>query len=249
MELSFEHDFQNKYMVQRFIAPTKLGSKSDVTTWRSQWTKELSKWHAPYKVLVDARQLEVSDLADVKEALELMIKFFQGFFLRKICAFGLTNGNLPFENFATEEEAWQCLGLRQPKSIEPLDLRSAIQLQNHFQQHVIELGFAHPVVIKNKDDVQVLRSKLQNNLMQWHSKWSLLIDCTNLTVDGAATQDLERLLKVLKGFFMKDAVGYGAKDGYPFPTYRSRHRAAGILEGEGNFSGDAADCKSKSTAK
>ncbi len=249
MQITFEHDFQHKYMVQRFSEPTHVASKTDVLAWRSLWTKELSKWHAPYKVLVDATNLTVDNNPEVLTALELMVKFFQGFFLRKICGFGLKSGSLPFEVLETEDAAWKALGLRQPKSSEPLDLRSAIQLQNHFQQHVIELTFAHPVTIATKDDVMVLRSKLQNNLMQWHSKWSLLVDCANLSVSPDAFKEFERLLLVLKGFFMKEALGYGAKDGYPFPTYRSRHRAAGILEGEGNFSGDTADCKSKGSAK
>jgi hypothetical protein len=84
--------------------------------------------------------------------------------------------------------------------------------------------------------------------MQWHSKWSLLIDCANLEIAPDAVPAFEKFLTVMGGFFMKAAIGYapkGASESYPFKVYRARHRAAAELTGEGNFSGDKADCKSR----
>ena len=148
----------------------------------------------------------------------------------------------------SEEEAAIEAGIRQPKTREPTDFRSSIQLQNHFQQHTVEMSFSIPVVIDQKAQVQTLKSKLMNNLMQWHSKWSLLVDCANLEVAPVVHEDFEKMLATLRGFFLKQAVGYApriAKENYPFEVYRVRHRAAAVLEGEGNFSGDKADCKSR----
>lgn len=255
IKLQFENDYQQKIMIQRFEQPTTLASEKDVLQWRSAWMGALSSWHSPYKVLVDCSNLSIEDNENVTKALEVMVKFFNGFFLRKIVGWGFDaskgHERLPFAVHATDEEAAIDAGVRQPKTRDVSDFRSCIQLQNHFQQHVIELSFAAPVMLATKDQVATLKSKLMNNLMQWHSKWSLLVDCTNLEVDPSCHADLERLLLVLRGFFMKEAIGYspkGSKETYPFPTYRSRHKAAAVLEGEGNFSGDKADCKSRQQA-
>ena len=252
LKIEFEHDYQQKVMTQRFTEATLLDSPAAVQAWRSAWMKELSSWHSPYKVLVDCSQLTIGGQPEVHKALDLMVKFFNGFFLRKIAGSPLQNAQgheyLPFPVLATADEAAIDLGIRAPKERVATDFRSAIQLQNHFQQHSIELSFSEPVVIKTKDQVMALRSKLMNNLMQWHSKWSLIVDCTNLEVAADVLADMERTLTVLRGFFMKQAVGYsprGIKESYPFPVFRARHRAVAEIEGEGNFSGDDANCKSR----
>lgn len=252
MQLQIENDFQQKVMSQSFAGPTTIATPADVQTWRSQWMAALGSWHSPYKLIVDCSQLTIEGGDEVKKALDVMLRFFNGFFLRKAVGFGRDeakgHGALPFPVHTTEEEAAVDAGVRQAKTREPTDFRSTIQLQNHFQQHTIELNFSVPVVLSTKEQLTTLKSKLMNNLMQWHSKWNLLVDCTNLEVAPELRPDLERLLKGLTGFFMKQAIGYspkGAKDTYPFEVYRARHKAAAIIEGEGNFSGDKADCKSR----
>lgn len=252
MAPEFEHDYQQKIMHQAFKVPTVLAAPADVQKWRSAWLLQLSSWHSPYKVAVDCTHLTVQDDPEVKKNLDLMIKFFQGFFLKKIVGFGLRadagHDHLPFPVVATAEEADVQLGVRSAKARSPQDFRATIQLQNHFQQHTIELSFTDPVRLESKDQVDTLKSKMMNNLMQWHSKWSLLIDCAHLQVSPEARPHLERMLSVLRGFFMKQVVGYSpaeAKENYPFPVFRARHRAAAELEGEGNFSGDDANCKSR----
>lgn len=252
MTVQIENDFQQKIMTQGFASPTVLATPADVQAWRSTWMSGLSSWHSPYKVLIDCSQLTVGDDPAVAKALDVMVRFFNGFFLRKIVGYGLTPGrgheHLPFPVHATVEEAAVDLGIRQPKERVATDFRSTIQLQNHFQQHTIELNFAQPVVIETKEQVETLKSKLMNNLMQWHSKWSLIVDCANLEVAPDALPHMTKMLAVLKGFFMKQAIGYsprGAKESYPFPVFRARHRAAAELEGEGNFSGDDANCRSR----
>ena len=249
---TFEHEYQKKLMIQRFTEPCTLAVSADVQAWRSAWMGALSSWHSPYKVLVDCSELSIENAPDVVKGLDLMVRFFNGFFLRKIVGFGRKDGKghefLPFPVLATEEEAAVELGIRVRESKEPTDFRSTIQFQNHFQQHTVELSFSQPVVIRTAEEVGILRSKLSNNLMQWHSKWSLLVDCANLEVAPEARPLLERMLVVMRGFFMKQAIGYGTKssaESYPFKVFRARHKAAAELQGEGNFSGDKADCKSR----
>jgi len=51
---------------------------------------------------------------------------------------------------------------------------------------------------------------------------------------------------------MKSIMGINpleAKENYPFPVYRSRHRAVAQLEKGGVTSGDDANCQSRKVAK
>lgn len=253
MDLEFDSNYQLKYMVQRFKAPTVLHDVSTVQAWRQAWLQALSSWHSPYKAVIDCRNLSINSLDEsIPKNLAVMLKFFKGFHLREAVGFGLAPNRgleaLPFQVFATEEEAFVAAGIRQPKQREATDFRSTIHLQNHFQTHVVELSFTEPVEINLKDQVLTLKSKLTNNLMQWHSKWSLLIDCSNLEISAALDHEFDLLFKALRGFFLKQAVGYSPrspKHEYPFDVYRARHRAVALLEGEGNFSGDKAECQSR----
>ena len=251
-ELNIENDYQHKIMTQSFAQPFTLATKADVQAWRSTWMQGLSSWHSPYKLVVDCTHLSTEDQPEVREALDLMMKFFKGFHLRKAVGFGYQKEQrhdlLPFDVLPSAEEAYIAIGLRQAPNRQPGDFRSQIQIQNHFRTHVVEINFAEPVLIDAPEKVATLKSKLTNNLMQWHSKWSLLIDCGHLEVDPATHAEFEKAFRSLRGFFMKDVIGYspkGAKDSYPFPVYRARHRAAAILEGEGNISGDDANCRSR----
>lgn len=255
MEINFENDFQNKLMSQEFAEATTLETEQDVLTWRQKWMDALTSWHSPYKAVIDCTNLTVRDKDEVRDALDRMVRFHKGFFLRKAAGYGHQEGQghdvLPFPVHNTFEEATAEVGVRKAKKRQPGDFRSSIQFQNHFRQHAIELSFAEPVTVSTKEQVETIKSKFMNNLMQWHSKWSLIVDCSNLEVGADAYDDFERLLKTMKGFFMKDVVGYapkGSKDSYPFPVYRARHRAVTQLQHEGNFSGDEADCQSRKFA-
>ena len=256
MNVQFDNHFQRKVMVVTFTDPVVLASARDVLELRNLWMAALKSWHSPYKALVDLQNLEVRPVAGeeprLREALERMLKFLEGLFLRKAVAFGFRKDAghelLPFEMAASEEEAKEKVGLREAIArAAPGDFRSTIQFQNHFRQHTVELSFLSPVIIENAQQVETLKSKVVNNLMQWHSKWNLLVDCGNLEVAPEALSMLQRLEKPLRGFFMKEWVGYsprGDSAQYPFKVYRSRHNAVAQLEAEGLFSGDSAQCKS-----
>lgn len=253
MKIEFENDYQKKIMQQTFSEPTHLSSAKDVQQWRSAWMQELGKWHSPYKLLLDVTQLQISG-DDTQSALGTMLKFFEGFFLKKVIAYSTTTPEgrgydlLPFELEESEDKALEKAGMLKSMRRVAGDFRSSVQIQNHFRQHVMELTFAEDAVIDTPEKVEIIKSKITNNLMQWHSKWSLLVDCHNLEVDPELHPHFERMFKFFGGFFMKKAIGYspkGGKEKYPFKAYRARHRAAAELEGEGNFSGDEADCLSR----
>lgn len=254
MNVEFEHNYQQKLIIQKFLPDSQCLSAQDVLHWRQQWTKELTSWHSPYKTLVDVTHLSLSLDEKMKTSLELMLRFFQGFFLRKISGFGFDDSQnhhlLPFKVFRTREEAEQDLGVRLPKGKEVGDFRSSITLQNFFQQHCIELSFLTPTIIESDHQVKTLKEKMTNNLMQWHSKWTLIVDCSNLKFETPSFEPMTRMLKFFNGLHMKKAVGYnpsGNQESYPFPVFRSRHKAVVDIEGEGQTGGDEADCRSRKT--
>lgn len=261
MKINFENNFQRKVMVITFPEPVVITTDKDVMELRSQWMGALKSWHSPYKALIDLANLSVVPAGGqeekLREALARMMKFLEGLFLRKAVAFGFDESRghacLPFEFVAGEEDAREKVGLREAIARgAPGDFRSSIQFQNHFRQHTVEMSFSVPVVMESREQVDILKSKIMNNLMQWHSKWNLLVDCANLEVTETARPLLAALEKPLRGFFMKDWVGYSPKgtiEQYPFKTFRARHNAVARLEAEGLFSGDAAQCKSGASPK
>lgn len=255
MSIQFEHDYQNKIMTQAFTTAYVLKNDADVQAWRQMWLDALKSWHSPYKTLIDGRQLSLAADADkeqLKSAFVRLEKLMSGFFLKKAVVFGVDPelaAILPFESHIEEDKARDALGIRKASGPrEATDFRSSIQLQNHFRQHVVEMNFSADTVLDSAEKMQILRSKLTNNLMQWHSAWNLLIDCSQLEIKDEVLKDWEAMLRFMKGFFLKEVLGYHPKQKdlkYPFTVYRARHNAAGRLESEGLFSGEDANCQSR----
>lgn len=255
MEITFEHDYQNKVMNQVFSSPFVLKHEADLQTWRQLWMNALKSWHSPYKAVIDGRQLTLDSSADkeqMRAAFLRLEKLMSGFFLKKAVIYGVDPelaAIIPFESFAQEDAALAAVGAnRQRKAGVAGDLRASIQLQNHFKQHVVELSLAEPVVLDSSEKIAILRSKLTNNLMQWHSAWNLLVDCQNLEIAPEVFPEFESMLRFFRGFFLKEILGYSPKEKgltYPFQVYRARHNAAGRLEAEGLFSGEDANCRTR----
>ncbi len=254
MKLKFEHDFQQKIMIQAFEEPFRIDSSKAVQQWRATWMQELKSWHSPYKLIVDCSNMEFVDSPETQEAMGRMLKFFEGLFLRSITGYGRDQSKghdqLPFKMVGSFEEAQKeagARGMRDPKA--PVDFRGSIQFQNHFAQHVVEMSFSDDVVVDSLEKMDVIKSKLTNNLMQWHSKWSLLVDCSRVAFTPSVKESWEKMEKYFRGFFMKTAIGYSPLDkergNYPFPTFRARHAAVAKLENEGMFMGNEAQCRSK----
>ena len=255
MKLRFEHDFQQKIMQQAFEERYLLDSAQAVQKWRSAWMQELKSWHSPYKLIIDCTNLIVTDSAEVNDALSRMLRFFEGLFLKSVVGFGFEeqkgHDKLGFPVVPTFEEAQKLAGVRGLRSAtSPVDFRDSIQFQNHFAQHVIEMSFSDDVMIDSKEQIQAIKSKLTNNLMQWHSKWSLLVDCSRIRISPILHQDWIKLENYCKGFFMKTIIGYSpcdeTRENYPFKTFRARHAAVAQLENEGHFMGNEAQCRTKS---
>ena len=252
MKIDFENDFQKKIMIVSFSEPTELRAPDEVRTIRSEWTKALASWHSPYKAVVDCTNLTTSDCPEVATELTRLISFLKGFHLRSIVGFSrqenASHSLLPFD-VMDEEEAKKKVGLNRSLTAPTKGgFRDSVRIHNDFRNHVVEVSFSYPSIMASKDEVNALRSKLTNNLMQWHSSWNLLIDCTELTTKPESFDEFEKMIKVFKSFFMKAVLGYSPKasqDSYPFKVYRSRHNAVGRLEAEGLIAGNKADCQSR----
>ncbi len=240
-------------MMQSFESPVSLNSKADIHAWKQAWLGALQKWHSPYKVIVDCSNLARVN-PDLKKDLEIMTKFFKGFFMRSIIGYSIEANSelsaLPFEIKDSEDGAREALNIRQRLKVSrgSEDFRGAIFLENHFQQQCMELSFTDHVKLDSSEKLAMLKSKIVNNLTQWHSPWNLLIDCSNLEVSSEQDKNFTNMIKFFQGFFLKQVLGYQpfAKDApYPFKVYRARHRAAAELETSAALSGDTANCSTR----
>lgn len=253
LKIDFNPDFQRKLLTQSFAAGSELSSVADVDSWREQWMEQLSAWHTPYKALIDCQNLSIADDPDsLRLALEQMHSFFQKFFLRKVacCNAAAEHQVLPFKQFATTEEAYEFLGVRQPRTGMSNDLRSQVIVQNHFQQQVVELGFSQAFHLDAEDKYLILKSKLSNNLAHWHTHWSLLIDCSNFSISSDYCAKFDALIDFLRRYFLQKVVGYNGKPAeFSFQVFRSKHRAALALENtDVSMSGDEAHCRRSAKA-
>lgn len=234
-----------------FPEGTTISCDDDIRKLRGLWTQALSSWHSPYKALIDCQNLKLVGSPSMAEEWKRLVGFLNGFFMKSAILYNYDTSKghdfLPFEHFE-EEEARQKAGLKPRSKGESSDFRSSITIANHFQQHVMELSFEQPTQLATQEQLEILKSKISNNLMQWHSAWNLLIDCSQLTIQNEVKDPFQKMLKYFNSFFLKKVLGYspGApKDTYPFEVYRARHSAAGRLESEGLTSGKDANCSSR----
>lgn len=250
MKVNFENDFQKKVMVVSFDEPTTISDASGIQALRTEWLKGLASWHSPYKALLDCRHLTVTTGQEHADEWQRFLSFLKGFYMKSLLAFNasaVTEKAIPVE-CVDEAEARQRSGLNRVRQVVATDFRSAVIVENHFQQHVMEVSFENDVTISSQLEIDALKSKITNNLMQWHSPWNLLVDCHRLVVAAEAQEPLAKMLAYFKSFFLKDLVGYSPNSPqatYPFKVFRSRHRAAAMLESEGMIRGNDATCRSK----
>lgn len=263
MNPQFDPDYRARILSISFLEPTVISKTSDILKLRSSWTNALKTWHSPYKALINSENLSICLPETVEEqqkfirAWETFITFLKGFHLQRIASYGSNEEQipkLPFPQFETFEEACAHIGVRDFTKVtrKSGDLRSSIILDNQFRQHTVELSFAEHCTIANKSQLMVLKSKMTNNLMQWHSKWNLLINCENLTLDESIHQEFEQMIRFFKGFFLANMIGYqphSKEDKYPFKVFRSRHKAASELTQVGQIAAEEANCASRKTSK
>ena len=265
VDLKIENEFRTRVMAMSFANDYTITSKQDITAWRESWTKALSAWHTPYKALIDCRNLHIIVSAkkasdreakekEIRQGFRVMIAALKGFFLKNAIGYGYIKAQghdiLPFEVYPTKDQASEKLGIRPPRVLtgSELSLREAIALENRFAEQVVEVTFRQLSVFKDKKDIELLRSKLTNNLMQWHSSWNLLVDCGQLEIDRSLDGPVHNMEKALKGFFLKQFIGYNPKTDprdYPFKVYRSRHKALAQLQIETDLSQGQTNCVSR----
>ena len=255
-QITFENHLQKRVMEIHFPEGFCIASEADIQSLRKAWTGNLKTWHSPYSCLFDLRRFEVQP--HMQASFERMLKFFSGFFMKKILgfyeaeseAFALGNAAITFEKVCGYDEARKAIGLEKSGGLirDLNDLRQRIQIENDFNAHVMDITFLAPTVLNSVADVEIFKSKLTNILMQWHSPYRILLNCSELSFSAEGVKEFEKLERFLKGFFCKGIVGYSpmqSKETYPFRTFRSRHLAAGALENEGLVSGNVANCSTR----
>lgn len=249
--IEFENHFSARVLEILFPDGYKIKSEEDIAKLKNAWSAQLKSWHSPYTCLFDLRNFEIDE--SFIPQFEALIKFFKNFFMKKIIGFYEEGGNVPtvtFEVHCGYEKAISLTGLARGKgSIKKLgDLRSLIVIDNDFNAHVMEINFDQEVFFNTKEDIGILKSKLQNILMMWHTPYSILFNCINCTFSPEAKEEFAKVERFLKGFFCKKIAGYAPKndkDSYPFEVFRSRHLAAGSLDNSGLESGEVANCSTR----
>ncbi len=254
--IRFENHLAKRVVEVFFDDGFTIKGADDLSALKAAWTDNLKKWHSPYTCVFDCRNLEIQpcQAADF----DRMIEFFKKFFMKKIIGFtspeGKKDHSLPFEVFPDYETALAGTGLGRSGGLarDLGKLRDRIQVDNDFSAHVMEISFLAATTFENKEDLATLRDKLQNILVQWHTPYSVVFNVENCTFSSAAKTEFASLERFLRAFFCRALVGYGPvtdKEAYPFPVYRSRHKAVGTLENQGLQGGDTANCSTRRTKK
>lgn len=111
--------------------------------------------------------------------------------MKKILGFSespVESGAWPFEVVVGYEAALKQTGLGREGGLTRNldDLRSRIAIDNDFNAHVMEISFLAPTHFDTASDVAMLKSKVTNILRQWHSPYSVLINCVNMTMSAEA---------------------------------------------------------------
>jgi hypothetical protein len=251
--IKFEHHLSERVMEIHFEGGLRLLSSGDLDVLKEAWATALKRWHSPYTCLFDCRHLEIQE--DLMPSFEKLISFFKNFFMKKVVGFvgaddPLPAAPLPFPVLKGYEAAAAQTGLARGAGLERdlSSLRSRIQIDNDFSAHVMEVSFLADTHLESEDDLQTLRSKLQNILMMWHTPYSVVFNLEKCTFSPLVSERFGTIERFLRGFFCKDIVGYspkGSKEMYPFPVYRSRHKAVGQLQNQGLNAGDSANCSSR----
>ena len=256
--IKFENHLQARVMEVTFPEGYAVTTQGDLQALKREWMGALRMWHSPYTLLFDARNFRVDE--SMRAPFEKLVTFFKGFFMKRIVAFTDEGSpepeGLPFPVVFGYEAATKETGLGREGGLKRdlSDLRSRIAIENDFTAHVMEVSFLAQTTLSTAADVDVLKSKLTNILMQWHSPYSLVFNCANLSFEPEAAAAFARFERFLRGFFCKAIIGYSPprdadKASYPFRTFRARHLAVAELEHEGLVTGDTANCSTRSVAK
>lgn len=248
LSLEFEPDFGRKVLWITFSSPTVMHQKEQWQDLKSRWCQELKLWHTPYKVLLDMSLVTFgSNHQDQLKSLQRTLQFFKGFHLKKAVIYGLPyDQDLPCANFMQKQAAMDYLGLRSSQSSLPSNqedhrklFRSSLVIYNHLQENTVELVLSQQTPLLTDWHVELIRSKLTNNLMQLHGSWWLLIDVSLVDqLSDSSLKPLRRMIRFFQGFFMVGAVAYGKVFNSSFDEklrfFKTKHRALNDLKKKQN---------------
>lgn len=251
MRIDFENHLSARVIEVQFPEGLKISQAEDLSRLKATWSENLKRWHSPYSCLFDCRNFSVSE--DLRPEFEKLVAFFKKFFMKNIVGFcepGASPDWCPFEVIEGYDAAVARTGLARGAGLQRdlSDLRSRIQIDNDFNAHVMEISFLADTHLEFRSDILTLRSKVQNILKMWHSPYSILFNCSNLSFSPEAKSEFVLFEKFVMSFFCKRLIGYAprnSKDTYPFVTFRSRHLAAAELEHSGIQSGATANCATR----
>lgn len=251
MRVEFENHLSARVIEVQFPDGLGIANTEDLNQLKAAWSDNLKRWHSPYSCLFDCRKLSVSQ--EMRPEFEKLIAFFKKFFMKSIIGFCEIDGSpewCPFDVVEGYDAAVAKTGLSRGAGLQRdlSDLRSRIQIDNDFNAHVMEVSFLADTKLESRADVLTLRSKVHNILKMWHSPYSILFNCSNLTFSPEAKAEFTLFEKFVVSFFCKRLIGYAprdSRDGYPFQVFRSRHVAAAELEHSGIQSGATANCSTR----
>ncbi len=242
MQVDFNSDYQKKILHIRFGEGTDLSTPEQVQELKTLWLKALKTWHSPYRALIDCQHLrfQVPQPLAQKKALATLFAMLEKLFLKKALGFNLQDQyvgfELPFEIAASEDEARSRFGLDRAKVVKNENFRDLIQIDNHFRQYFMEVSFTLPAIFDDSAKIKILKDKIMNNLMQWHSPWTLLLDAANLEVKAELVEEFAKALGYFKSLFLQEIITYGQNQGEPLPFNhkRLRHVALNFIKAPGN---------------
>jgi hypothetical protein len=251
VRVEFENHLSARVIEVHFPEGLHITTAAQLSELKAAWIENLKRWHSPYSCLFDCRSFTVSE--ELRPEFEKLISFFKKFFMKSVIGFcpeGTPPAWSPFEVIQGYEAAVARTGLARGAGLQRdlSDLRSRIQIDNDFNAHVMEISFLADTKLETRDDILTLRSKVQNILKMWHSPYSILVNCSNLSFSPLAYSNFSLFEKFVMSFFCKRLIGYAPrepKESYPFTTFRSRHLAAAELEHSGIQSGSTANCSTR----
>jgi hypothetical protein len=83
-----------------------------------------------------------------------------------------------------------------------------VRFENHLSLRVMELFFEGGCEFAQAAQISELKKLWMANLKTWHSPYTLLIDCRNVSVASTLQKDFLKLFEFFSKFFMRKCVGF-----------------------------------------
>ncbi len=105
--------------------------------------------------------------------------------------------------------------------------RSTLEYKNFFEQRFIEISSSGLIILRTYDDVFELRACIEHNILQWHSDYCVVFDCSNITIATSAGEEFDKIQRYFRAFFCRGFFGYSvcAEQHFPFRVFRTREAA------------------------